>query len=128
MLDTSAIVAVERRSVEWDAVIGAEDDVAVAAITAAELLVGVELADDARRQRRQLFVDEFLARVPIEDYTLATAKSHAVLLAHVRRSGTMRGAHDLVIAATALATERTIVTADSTAFAGLPGIAVRCLK
>ena len=113
---------------EWDAVIGAEDDVAVAAITAAELLVGVELADDARRQRRQLFVDEFLARVPIEDYTLATAKSHAVLLAHVRRSGTMRGAHDLVIAATALATERTIVTADSTAFAGLPGIAVRYLK
>jgi tRNA(fMet)-specific endonuclease VapC len=53
------------------------------------------------------------------------ARSHARLLAHARRSGQVRGAHDLVIAATALARERTILTADRSGFSGLPGVAVR---
>ena len=38
---------------------------------------------------------------------------------------TRRGAHDLIIAATAKATDRTIVSAEHTAFEDLPGVAVR---
>jgi tRNA(fMet)-specific endonuclease VapC len=99
--------------------------VAIAAVTAAELLVGVELADAARRPRRQALVDAVLAGIPIEDYDLEVARSHALLLAHARRSGRVRGAHDLVIAATALARERVVVTADQSGFSELPGVAVR---
>ena len=50
---------------------------------------------------------------------------HAQLLAHVRRTGRPRGAHDLLIAATAAATGRTIVSDDTTAFEDLPGVAYR---
>jgi predicted nucleic acid-binding protein len=44
-----------------------------------------------------------------------------------RRDGRvgLRGAHDLVIAATALARERVVVTADQSGFSELPGVAVR---
>jgi lysophospholipase L1-like esterase len=45
------------------------------------------------------------------------------LLAHVRRAGPPRVAHDLQIAAAARATGTTIITADATAFEGLPGVA-----
>ncbi len=56
-------------------------------------------------------------------YDLATAEIHGQLLAHVHRSGTKRGAHDLIIAATASATKRTIVTTDrSPNFQDLPGV------
>jgi tRNA(fMet)-specific endonuclease VapC len=41
----------------------------------------------------------------------------------VRRAGRPRGAHDLIIAATAAAAGRTVVTADRRAFDGLPGVA-----
>jgi tRNA(fMet)-specific endonuclease VapC len=99
--------------------------VAIAAITAAELLVGVELADEARRPRRQALVEAVLAAIPIEDYDLEVARSHALLLAHARRSGRVPGAHDLLIAATALARERIVVTADRSGFSELPGVAVR---
>jgi tRNA(fMet)-specific endonuclease VapC len=99
--------------------------VAIAAITAAELLVGVELADPARRPGRQALVDAVLEGLPVEDYDLEVARAHARLLAHARRSGRARGAHDLVIAATALARARTVVTADRSGFSGLPGVAVR---
>ena len=97
----------------------------IAAITAAELLVGVELADSGRRQRRQAFVEDILASVPVEAYDLDVARVHAVLLAHTRRSGEPRGAHDLLIAATALARDRAVVTADPKGFERLPGLIAR---
>src|SRR5680860_1313735 len=53
------------------------------------------------------------------------ARAHATLLAHTRRQGQQRGAHDLLIAATAHATDRTVVTADRGGFIDLPGVRVR---
>jgi tRNA(fMet)-specific endonuclease VapC len=119
------VVAGERGLMRLDDLIGDEDDVAVAAITVAELLVGVELADATHRPRRQALVDAIVATVPVEDYDLDVARSHARLLAHARRSGRPRGAHDLVIAATALARDRIVVTADRDGFTDLPGVGVR---
>jgi tRNA(fMet)-specific endonuclease VapC len=117
------LIAAERGKASVDKVIGDADDVAIAAITVAELLVGVELADDARRPDRQAFVDEVLALIPVEEYTTDVARVHARLLAYVRREGKTRGAYDLLIAATAATTARTIVTMDSSAaFDDLPGV------
>jgi tRNA(fMet)-specific endonuclease VapC len=111
--------------VRLDDLIDDEDDVAIAAVTVAELLVGVELADEANRPRRRTLVDAIIASVPVEDYDMEVARSHAHLLADARRSGRPRGAHDLVIAATALARRRIVVTADRRGFADLPGVTVR---
>jgi len=76
------VVAGERGRLRLDDLIGDEDDVAVAAITVAELLVGVELADAANQSRRRALVDSILATIPVEDYDLDVTRSHALLLAH----------------------------------------------
>jgi tRNA(fMet)-specific endonuclease VapC len=99
--------------------------VAIAAITAAELLAGVELAIDARRPTRAAFVRRVLDTIPVEPYDISVARAHATLLAHTRQSGRPRGAHDLIIAATALARDRIVVSQDAAAFADLPGLHVR---
>ncbi len=125
ILDTTILIGAERRSAVLDDLIDDEDDVAIAAITAAELLVGVELADEGRRRSRQRYVEKVLSTVPVEGYDLDVARAHAILLAHAKRSGRSRGAHDLVIAATALSRSRTIVTADEGGFADLPGVLFR---
>lgn len=126
ILDTGVLIAAERGRASVDAVIGDADDVAIAAITVAELLVGVELADAARRPGRQAFVDEVLALIPVEEYTTDVARVHARLMAHVRREGKTRGAYDLLIAATAATTARTVITMDSSAaFDDLPGVRAR---
>ncbi|MFV0320217.1 MAG: type II toxin-antitoxin system VapC family toxin [Microbacterium sp.] len=55
--------------------------------------------------------------------TKATAVEHAVLLDHVRRTGARRGAYDLIIAAHARQTGRSVVSLDATAhFDDLPGV------
>ncbi len=100
------------------------DDVAIAAITVAELRVGVQLAKGRRRDKRERFVAAILDAVSIEPYDLDVAKAHALLLAHVRRTGTSRGAHDLIIAATARARERQVVSSDQAGFVELPGVSI----
>ncbi len=125
ILDTTVLVAAERGRSHLDSLIDDDDDVVIAAITAAELLVGVHLADASNRARRAAFVDAALATIPVEDYDLEVAKTHAELLAHARRTGRRRGAHDLIIAATAAATGRTVITANVDAFSDLPGVAHR---
>ena len=99
------------------------DDVAIAAITVAELLVGVRLASASRRKARQAYVEDIIESLPIIAYERRVAVEHADLLVAVRRQGRPRGAHDLLIAATAKATDRIVVTADEEAFAHLPGVA-----
>ena len=128
LLDTTVLVAAERGSGELGEVIGDEDDVVIAAITAAELLVGVELADARRKPRRRAFVEAIVGQVPIEAYDLGVARAHATLLADVRRKGRPRGAHDLIIAATAVARNRTVVTGNPSHFEELPGVLVRAAR
>jgi tRNA(fMet)-specific endonuclease VapC len=125
LLDTTFLVDADRAGSRLDEVIDDADEVAVAAITIAELLVGVELADSAHRVARQEFVEEVKDTIPIVDYDASVADTHARLLVVTRRQGKRRGAHDLIIAATANATERHIVSADPSAFRDLPGVTLR---
>lgn len=121
ILDTGIFVAIERSG--SPVTFAPDDDVAIAAVTAAELLTGVELADGSRRQAREDFVTTVLAVIPIVEYDITVARSHARLMAHVRRQGKPRGAHGLIIAATAAATARLLVTHDGKAsFGDLPGV------
>jgi tRNA(fMet)-specific endonuclease VapC len=113
LLDTSFQVDADRSSVLFDELIADDDEVAVAAITVAELLVGVLLADSARRPARQQFIDDLKGIIPIVDYDATIAATHADLLVGVRRQGRPRGAHDLIIAATASTTQREVVSADT---------------
>jgi tRNA(fMet)-specific endonuclease VapC len=91
----------------------------------AELLVGVELAEGKKRAQRRTFVDDIVATLQVLTYDLDVSAAHAELLVAVRRQGLPRGAHDLIIAATAKASDRTVVTADATAFEDLPDVSVR---
>lgn len=105
--------------------IGDDDDVAIAAVSVAELRVGVLLADDKRRRERAAFVAAVLDAVAVESYDLDVAEAHAALLAHTRRSGHPRGAHDLMIAATGRARRREVVSSDVEGFADLPKVTLR---
>lgn len=128
ILDTGVLVAGVRGRLDVTGVTD-EDDVALPAVVLAEYLTGVLLdSDPARQAAQRTFLDELLAVMPVEDYTPTVAEHHAELLAHVRRTGRPRGAHDLIVGATARATGRLLVTTDHQAgFAELPDVQVRVL-
>jgi len=123
ILDTNVLIAYERGSIDRAAL--REDELSIAAITLAEYRVGIEMADTVERAAtRSRWLDVILAEVEVLEYTRKTADHHARLLAHIRRTGQPRGAHDLIIAAHAAETGRTIISRDAKArFENLPGVA-----
>ncbi len=122
ILDTGILIAFERGKLDVGATLGA-DDAVIASVTAMELLVGVERADETRRPLRAVHVEAVLSSVPTIDYTLDVARVHARLAVQAMVSGRPRSAYDMMVAATAVATDRVLLTTDAAAdFGGLPGL------
>ncbi|WP_413452945.1 PIN domain-containing protein [Georgenia phoenicis] len=122
ILDTNVLIDYERGQLDQAAL--DDDELAIAAITVAEYRTGIELANSveraAARSRALALITE---AIEVLDYTEATAAHHARLIAHTRRSGRVRGAHDLVIAAHAAQTGRVLLSRDAVArFGDLPGV------
>ncbi len=125
LIDASILIAAERGRLDWDQVAAehAADEVALAAITASELLHGVHRAGSARmRTRRAAFVEQLLARLPVIPFDLLVARVHARVWADLAAKGTAVGSHDLLIGATALATGGRVATRDLRSFPRIPGL------
>ena len=122
ILDTKFLIAYERQTIDRAAL--DDDELAVASLSIAEYRVGIELADTAElAANRARALAAITSVIDVLDYTETTTTQHARLIAHVRRTGTPRGAHDLIIAAHAAQTGRTILSFDAKArFADLPDV------
>ncbi len=126
ILDTNVIIRADRRGTPVDFTVWSSwGDAYISAITASELLVGVHRADsEARRLRRAAFVEGVLAAIPVLDFTLEVARTHAEILAILKSRGEVIGAHDLIIAATALSAGHAVLTTDLDEFRRVPGLEV----
>ena len=127
ILDTNVLIAYERGTIDRAAL--DKDELAIGAVSVAEYRVDIELADSPERAAdRARALVAITSAVDVLDYTEGTAACHARLMAHARRVGKPRGAHDLIIAAHALQTDRIILTFDANArFGDLPGVSATSL-
>jgi predicted nucleic acid-binding protein len=125
MIDTDVLILAERQRAVLDFSAWWEYGVAfISAVTASELLVGVQRAQsDAQRVRRTAFVEGILASIPALSFDLEVARVHAQLLAAIPRNETV-GAHDIQIAATALRHGFPVLTRNGKDFRKLAGVAV----
>jgi predicted nucleic acid-binding protein len=127
LIDSSVFVAAERAREGAASVLASHSDqgIAIAAVTASELLHGVHRAATAsQRARRESFVEAILATVPVAPFDLLTARIHARLWAELASKGKNLGAHDLLIGATALALGFDVATRDRRSFPKIPGLKV----
>ena len=105
VIDTSALVAAERASADWQHAFGslAEEHVVLPAIVYAELLSGAHLAKTrARGQSRRAKIAGLVERVPIVEFGREVAERWAALFAELSRRGLLIPANDLAVAATAV--------------------------
>jgi predicted nucleic acid-binding protein len=127
LIDTSVLIDVERGRLSLTALIDehGDDDVAIAVITASEPLHGVHrVSAGARAAAAEAFVEGLLAVVPVLAFDLAEARTHARLSADLQSRGVSVGAHDLLIAATALANDCRVITRDVRSFPKIQGLDV----
>lgn len=125
LIDTDMLVNLERgvANPEVERAIGDEDR-AISVITVSELLHGVHRASGAIRARRSAFVEHLLAALHAIPITEPVARIHADVWAQLARRGELIGAHDLWIAATAVAHGLTVATGNADEFRRVPGLGV----
>jgi len=101
---------------------GPDETVGISAMTASELLHGVHRANREHRARREAFVEAVLELYPALPFDLRCARVHSRLWAELVTAGTDTGAHDRVIAATALARGWRLATANVRHFRNIDGL------
>jgi tRNA(fMet)-specific endonuclease VapC len=123
ILDSSVLIRLERQGAsippEWFG-----QELAIAAATAAELLAGVERADDAHRTARSAYVEGILAMIPTVPFDLTIARLYAQVEAQLASSSTRIDRADLEIGVTALSRGWAVATLNTADFARVPGLAV----
>lgn len=125
LLDTSIFVALERGQLDSASLADGGEPVAMAAISASELLHGVHrLKGAVARTRAERFVERILASVPIVPFDLAVARVHARLDAELAAAGTAVGDADLMIAATAVWLDYRVATRDLRSFPRIKDLGV----
>jgi tRNA(fMet)-specific endonuclease VapC len=125
LIDTDVLIDWERdeRGATLEALVGSEER-AISVVTVSELLHGVLRASGARRNRRRAFVEHVLAGLEPVPITEPVARVHAEIWAGLARRGEVPGAHDLWIAASALAHGFGVVTRNTADFGRIPGLRV----
>lgn len=98
-------------------------EVAVAAISCAELHYGARRAADLDQELEKL--RRFLEPLRLVPFTPAAAEHYGRLRLDLERRGEVIGRHDMLIAATALAHDATLVTRNTREFRRVIGLRVR---
>ena len=127
LVDTSVLIAALRADIDFDALLASQgnQDIAVATICVSELLRGPHRMTNAvARVRAERRVEQLLECFSIVDFDLEIARLHARLGADLASAGTAVGAHDLIIAATALSLDYRVATRDRRSFPKIPGLDV----
>ena len=127
LIDSSVLIACERGAIDLDGILNEhrETQFALSAITASELLHGVHRArSEARRGRREAFVEALLSSLPVISFDLVAARVHARLWAKLAAKGVTVGQHDLVIASTAVSRGLDVATRDTRSFPQIPGLSI----
>ena len=127
ILDTSVIVAGERGAIRLEALLTSlgDEPVAIASITASELLHGAHRAADAGvRARRAAFAEAVMDLVPVLPFGVREARRHAQLWAELLAADASIGSQALLISATALARGYGVATMSEREFARVAGLRI----
>ena len=125
LIDSSVLIAVERGLIDLATLGDADDEepLAIAAITASELLHGVHrLKGAVARTRAERFVERILAAIPVIPFDLDIARVHARIDAELSAAGTTIGDGDLMIGATAVWLDYRVATRDLRSFPKIKGL------
>jgi predicted nucleic acid-binding protein len=121
------LIAAQRGDVDLGALLAKQGafNVATATICVSELLHGPHrITNSVARARAERSVEMVLTGLSIVSFDIEIARMHARLSADLAAKGTQIGAHDLIIAATALSLDYRLATRDRRSFPKIHGLDV----
>jgi tRNA(fMet)-specific endonuclease VapC len=127
IFDTSILIAIERSSTDIKKLVEGreEEPFGISTITVSELLHGVHRADsENRRLKREAYVEKIIETFPIYSFDLSASRIYARIWANLAKKGISIGAHDLIIASTAISLGFSVATSDIRDYGKIKGLKV----
>ncbi len=127
IFDTSVLIAIERDAIDIERLIeGRENEpFGISVISISELLHGVHRADsEKRRLKREAYVEKIIETFPIYAFDLGAARIYARIWANLAKKGINVGAHDLMIASTAISLAFSVLTSNLRDYGKIKGLTV----
>jgi len=132
ILDSSVVIAAERlgqtayEMLEGIGLQSQDAEIVISVVTVLELAHGIARADTLpRRARRQQFLDDLLAGMPVYPVTVPIALRAGQIDGQMQASGMRIALADLLIGVTALELGHWVATANVRHFQMIPGLVVR---
>jgi len=127
IFDTSVLIEAERREFEIDKFTRNREKelFGLSVISVAELLHGVHRSDSAKRQvKRSAYVEKVIELFPVYVFDISAARIYAQIWSDLSKKGIQIGAHDLIIASTALALGFSVATFNLRHFERIDGLKI----
>ena len=131
ILDSSVIIAAERKRQTVEDLLTSvgqafgEVEIAISAVTLAELVHGVVRANTPRiKEARRAFIDELKKHVPVHSISDRTAEIAGQLSGEQAAKGITLPADDLLIGASAIEQRYAVATLNARHFQMIPGLQV----
>ncbi len=130
ILDTSVLISLEKSGSSIDEFTAGREaePFGISVVSVSELLHGVHRADsETRRVKRESYVERMIDLFPVYPFDLAAGRIYARIWANLARKHLSVGAHDLIIAATAISLGFSVVTFNLRDFERIEGLTVEKL-
>src|SRR5579871_2782541 len=131
ILDSSVVIAAERKGHDVKQLIqqvisaAGDQDAALSAVGLTELVHGIYRTTDPNvRTRREMFLNDLLRAAAVYPYTKSTAMLAGRIDGEQRALGVTRPSLDLMIGATALSVDFSLLTVNVRHFQMIPGLKV----
>ena len=127
LIDTNVFIDAERGRLDLKAHLRehGQEEPFISVITVSELLHGFHRTTSEKiRDKRLAYIEGILSETTILQVDMPTARRHARLWADLESRGLMIGAHDLWLAATGLAHQLTLITANTREFERIPELRI----
>ena len=130
VLDTSVLIEAERGKFSLSSLLRKtfpKESIYISSISVSELYLGAHLSKKNFKEKRTSSIEIMISSLIILDFDSRVAKAHAHAWSQLKKKGILIGPYDLIIAATCLYHQHSLLTFNIKEFSRVPNLKLASL-
>ena len=130
VLDTSVLIEAERGKFSLSSLLSKtfpKESIYISSISVSELYLGAHLSKKNFKEKRTSSIEIMISSLIILDFDSRVAKAHAHAWSQLKKKGILIGPYDLIIAATCLYHQHSLLTFNIKEFSRVPNLKIASL-
>jgi tRNA(fMet)-specific endonuclease VapC len=130
VLDTSVLIEAERGKLALSSLLRKsfpKESIYISSISVSELYLGAHLSQKRFKEKRTTSIETMISSLIVLDFDSKVAKANANAWSHLKKKGILIGPYDLIIAATCLYHQHSLLTFNIKEFSRVPNLKLASL-